>query len=153
MAHYSTMLSVLTVLALMMMTVQSASGPGGHQRNSKMKPPPIISEETSNKNRRTSGKIIHIHFLAYNYIVKLRAKRFSTFFSKIIGLKYRQFNQIVITTTVVERQSQSLGAVLDKQLYSRHTHTQQRRRRFHYIIQNTQIITSIYVERDNNQEI
>lgn len=87
MAHYSTMLSVLTiVLALMMMTVQSASaGPGGHQRNSKMKPPPIISEETSNKNRRTSGKIIHIHFLAYNYIVKLRAKRFSIFFSNIIA--------------------------------------------------------------------
>ncbi|XP_057374741.1 dorsal-ventral patterning protein Sog-like [Daphnia carinata] len=47
--------ALLAVLIMSAVALAQATGPSkGNQRNSKLKPPPIISEETSNKNRRTS---------------------------------------------------------------------------------------------------
>ncbi|XP_032781634.2 dorsal-ventral patterning protein Sog [Daphnia magna] len=51
----SRLLTVATLAVLIIAVLAKASSPSkGNQRNSKLKPPPIISEETSNKNRRTS---------------------------------------------------------------------------------------------------
>ena len=50
-------LQLVGLIALMAATVPSDSAaPSGSVRSSKMKPPPIIPEESSNKNRRSSGK-------------------------------------------------------------------------------------------------
>ena len=50
-------LQLVGLIALMVATVPSESAaPSGSVRSSKMKPPPIIPKESSNKNRHSSGK-------------------------------------------------------------------------------------------------
>lgn len=62
----SRLLTVAILAVLIIAVLAKASSPSkGNQRNSKLKPPPIISEETSNKNRRTSGQFQFVLFFLF----------------------------------------------------------------------------------------